>query len=861
MLAEQLAEAGPRLLSATLEAARLLLDKPAERSVAQQRRDTLQALMTHGQEWIERQADILRDACVADRPTTGTGALVASMQGHTQKLMLVDDETVQKEIFISRLSQGIVDLAVWELNDLTTRVAALEGLEELADHDLFRPQQLAKIIVRSFIDSDFGAEAWAGIESTVKGEIAVFATEAYHEANRFLIEKGVLPEVNLRTLIRRSVDRGPVVASRQMPLEDFRNTSGGGPTTSGGGGTQFAPTAYSGPGGYGGGQGGGSNTGYGGNGPGGHGGGQGGRGGQGGGQTGYGGPGGGGNGGGGNAGYGAGSGGGAAGGHGGPGGAADLVRNATLAPMGDGGAGGPAAAGAPNVGISVTGNVKAPSGAGNGHFVSPASVQVDATLRRFGRTMERHVQGFMNTQRISAPSGEMTGAIASAQRVFVERVEARRHEGQVFAPAEMVEALREQKQALKTTANTQEERATIEVVALLFASILTEDRIPSAVRVWFARLQMPTLRVAMAEPDFFSSAQHPARRLIYRMGACVMGFDAAPQGAGPELEGEVARVVQVVEAFPETGRKVFQTVLVEFERFIERFFRDQNETTKKGVSLASQVEQRETLAIQYTIELRKLLDGVPVQDGVREFLFQVWADVLATTAMRHGLQSNETRVVREAALELVWIASAKTTREERGEVIRRLGPLLASLRQGMLAGGLPSERQETSLRALNIALTAAFAARSASIDPDQLGRLKQRLEALDEILPDADFEIDDSFALDLSGHESDELEIVAEGGSTPSAGALAATDEMLVGAWYMLEYRDRQEAMQLAWQGMRKQLSLFVSARGRCVLFQRRRLAAFLQAQLLVPAQDESLTIAATRSAIEKINADPDRLK
>ena len=877
--AEQLAEAGPRLLAAVLEAARLLLDKPAERSVAQQRRDTLQALMMHGEEWIERQGEMLRDACVADRPSTGTGALVASMQGHTQKLMLVDDETVQKEIFISRLSQAIMDLASWEFNDLSTRVAALEGLDEIADQDLFRPQQLAKIIVRSFIDSDFGPDAWAGVESAMKAEIPVLATEAYHEANRFLIEKGVLPDVNLRTLIRRSVDRAPVVASRHMPLEDFNNTSSGGITT-GGGNSQFAPTTY-GHGGYGGqggasgGQGGYGNQGGQGGQRGGQAGGQGGgQGGGPGGQGGYGGqaPGQGGQGGS-SGGYGAGhgqggggNGGGNGGGQGGPsgagqGGGTDFMRNATLQPMGgDGGGGGGSAA--PNVGISVTGNVKAPNGGGGGgQFASPAQVQVDATLRRFGRTMERHVQGFMNTQRFSMPSAEITGAIASAQRVFVERVEARRNEGNALAPAEMVDVLREQKQTLKSTASTQEERATIEVVALLFASILTEERIPPAVRVWFARLQMPTLRVAMAEPDFFSSAQHPARRLIDRMGACVMGFDAAPQGAGPELEGEVARVVQVVEAFPETGRKVFQTVLVEFERFVEKFFREQNETTRKGVSLASQVEQRETLAIQYTIELRKLLDGVPVQEGVREFLFQVWADILATTAMRHGLQSQETRVVRETALELVWIASAKTTREERAEVIRRLGPLLASLRQGMLAGGLPPERQETSLRALNIALTAAFAARSAAIDPDQFGRLKQRLEALDEILPDADFEIDDSFALDLSGHESDELEIVAEGGATPSAGALAATDEMLVGAWYMLEYRDRQEAMQLAWQGMRKQLSLFVSAGGRCVLFQRRRLAAFLQAQLLVPAQDESLTIAATRSAIEKINADPDRLK
>jgi hypothetical protein len=944
VFAEQLAEAGPRLLSAVLEAARAQLDKPAERSVAQQRRDTMQALMTHGEEWVDRQGEMLRDAAVADRPSTGTGALVASMQGHTQKLMLVDDETVQKEIFISRLSQAIIDVAVWEFNDLNTRVAALEGLDELSDHDLFRPQQIAKIVVRSFIDSDFGPDAWAGVESVVKVELGALATECYHEANRFLIEKGVLPDVNLRTLIRRSVDRAPVVASRQMPLEDFRNTSSGGAST-GSGGTQFAPTTYGGPGGHGGGQGGGQQggqgaygpgqggghggqgggqggyaggqSGYGGGqggyaggqgggGPGGYGGGQGGQGGYGGGQGaggqgGYGG----GQGGGGQGGYGpgqaGGNGGGAGGatgyaggngqggqtggngqggqggGNGGPGGGpaspgggsmADFMRNTTLHPMGDaggtGGAPGGGGPGAPNVGISVTGNVKAPNGAGGaggGAFVSQQQVQVDATLRRFGRTMERHVQGFMNTQRFSMPSAEITGAIAQAQQVFVQHVEARQNEGSVLAPTEMIEALRQQKQELKSTASTQEERATIEVVALLFQSILTEDRIPSAVRVWFARLQMPTLRVAMAEPDFFSSAQHPARRLIDRMGACVMGFDAAPQGAGPELEGEVARVVQVVEAFPETGRKVFQTVLVEFERFVERFFRDQNETTKKGVSLASQVEQRETLAIQYTIELRKLLDGVPVQDGVREFMFQVWADVLATTAMRHGLQSDETRVVREAALELVWIASAKTTREERGEVIRRLGPLLAALRSGMLAGGLPPERQETSLRALNVALTAAFAARTASIDPEQFDRLKTRLEALDEILPDADFEIDDSFALDLSGHESDELEIVAEGGATPAASALAATDEMLVGAWYMLDYRDRQEAVQLAWQGMRKQLSLFVSASGRCVLFQRRRLAAFLQAQLLVPAQDESLTIAATRSAIEKINADPDRLK
>ena len=98
--------------------------------------------------------------------------------------------------------------------------------------------------------------------------------------------------------------------------------------------------------------------------------------------------------------------------------------------------------------------------------------------------------------------------------------------------------------------------------------------------------------------------------------------------------------------------------------------------------------------------------------------------------------------------------------------------------------------------------------------------------------------------MDLSGHESSELEVVAEGGSMPTPAMLSWARELQVGSWYMLDYRNRNEAVQLAWQGMRRQLTLFVSPQGRGVLFQQHRLAAFLQAGLLVPAQDEALTVA-----------------
>ncbi len=502
----------------------------------------------------------------------------------------------------------------------------------------------------------------------------------------------------------------------------------------------------------------------------------------------------------------------------------------------------------------------------------------EAVLGRLNRLIGRHVPEFAHSTRSAglAAAGEAPGhamspglarAIETAQQGIRQRLSTTLQGGEAMVTAPvMLEEMHQRKQVLKKAAASPEERATIEIVALLFQSILTEDRIPAAVRVWFARLQMPVLRVAVTEPDFFATIDHPARRLIDRMGACVMGFDSATAGSvagkpNEALEKEIKRIVQVVEAYPDTGRRVFQTVLTEFERFLEHYFRNENEATKRGVSLAQQVEQRETMAIQYTIELRKMLNEVPVQEGVRQFLFHVWADVLATTGVRYGAQGAQTKQMKRAAADLIWSASAKVTREERAEVIRRLPLLLKSLREGMASAGMDTGKQDEHIQQLNNSLAAAFTAKAAVIPDDRLRELMERLETLEELLPEAaDVDIDESMVLDLSGHQNSELEVVLDGGSMPTPAMVAWARELQVGSWYMLDRGGHSEAVQLAWHGLRKQLSLFVTPQGRCVLFQQHRLASYLQAGLMLPAQDEALTVRATRSALAKLDVDASRL-
>jgi hypothetical protein len=559
----------------------------------------------------------------------------------------------------------------------------------------------------------------------------------------------------------------------------------------------------------------------------------------------------------------------------------------------------------------------APAAAGATVARSKASTQADEVMAQLQRVLARHVPGFPGTTRhqlparpgagkpslADAPAGtppdplgspgawpsltdvpaapppspRLMGAIRHAQDSLQRRqgvTSPAGDAGAMSAPRALEEiSVRNQafKQVLKQAANTPAERATIEIVAMMFQSILTEERIPATVRVWFARLQMPVLRVAVSEPDFFAAADHPARRLIDRMGACVMGFNTA-QASGPgserassdALEREIKRVVQVVEAYPDTGRRVFATVLTEFEKFLDNYFENENEASKRGVSLAQQVEQRETMAIQYTIELRKMLSEVPVQDGVRDFLFHVWADVLAVTAVRAGAQSDTTKAMKRAAADLIWSASAKSSREDRAEVIRRLPPLLKTLRDGMSHAGLPTDKQDEHVRQLNNALAAAFTAKTAAIPRERLDELMDQLETLEAMLPEdvegGDSHVDEMLVRDLSSHESEGMEVVAEGGSSPTPAMIAWARELQVGGWFMLDYRGRNEQVQLAWRGLRKQLALFVTPSGRGVLFALNRMAAFLQAGLLLPAQDESLTVQATRKALAKLDADPDQL-
>jgi hypothetical protein len=713
--------------SRTVEAK--LGDAPGGR---QRREDAQYDLNKRGAAWHEAMIDGFSNAVAEGVEATRLGPKTTPDQG----LTLVEDDTIELEILAARLANAIIDRTQWEYADLRARAAVIDGREDLEKHDVMRAQSIGRIVVRAWDSAGLSKATWVEVEPVLRTEFSVLVQEAYHEVNRVLIEHKVLPEVDLRPMVRRA---------RQTfnTTTDSNFDRGGSPNTRSGDTRNASEETRM------------------------------------------------------------------------------MTRQAAVQRLAD---------------------------------------NAELVVSRLNNLVGKQVPQFAATAAQVGAARTVSPALAQAMGRATEPLPQNADGSLANAPEVMAQMAR-RKAELKEAAGTQLERATIEIVALMFQAILTEERLPASMRVWFARLQMPVLRVAVGEQDFFAAGNHPARRLIDRMGACVMGFSAATADVGEALDKEIKRVVQVIEAYPDTGRRVFSTVLTEFEKFLEHYFKSENQATMRSVSLAQQIEQRETLAIQYTIELRKMLNEVPVQDGIRNFLFQVWADVLALSAVKHGAQAEATKALRLAAADLIWSAGAKVSREDRAEVIRRLPPLLKVLRDGMASAGHPSDKQDAQIRSLNESLAAAFSARAAAIPQARFEEIKENLETLEELLPDAqDIELDHTLMLDISGEDQSDLHVVKDGGSMPTPAMVQWARELQLGSWYMLDYDSQHEPVQLAWTGMRRHLSLFVSASGRCVLFQQPRLAAFLQAGLLVPAQEESLTTKATRSAIEKLDADPGRL-
>ena len=176
---------------------------------------------------------------------------------------------------------------------------------------------------------------------------------------------------------------------------------------------------------------------------------------------------------------------------------------------------------------------------------------------------------------------------------------------------------------------------------------------------------------------------------------------------------------------------------------------------------------------------------------------------------------------------------------------------------------MDAAEQEIHIKTVSDTLADAFLSKTQAIPPEQIQAMAERLANLEDFLSDdgmSDLPLDAESIEMMLGLEASTIDVVADGGSKPSAAMLAWAQELQLGSWFTLDHNGRVAQVQFAWRSDRKHLNLFASSDGHSYLIQAGRLAAYLQAGLLFPQEEETLTVRATRDALVKLEANPERL-
>jgi len=381
---------------------------------------------------------------------------------------------------------------------------------------------------------------------------------------------------------------------------------------------------------------------------------------------------------------------------------------------------------------------------------------------------------------------------------------------------------------------------TIDVIGMIFEFILDEPSIPDVVKTLLNRMQIPILKIALADKEFFTNRTNAARRLLNVLGHAGIGWSENKEEARQRRFQKMEYVVNRVLAEFEQDPSIFAALLDEFTEFLVKEGDDAvEELSPLGEAQDVSPERQAFEAVEGR------LAGVEIPDVLRDFLRNIWRNVLQHVLDGEGYGSEGWRRCEQSIDELIWSVQPKTAADERRKMVTSLPRLLDSLREGMsLVGGTQQDVDAVidALEPIHMACLrgevfpvkehkaeqaakAPDTAKGSSADVAELirsireevrgGAGQKTTEQGDSIADDAD-DLDDASVGDASSFAIDQAEAVsADDNVEDEFTALAA--EMSLGAWLEFAMDGKKRRGKLAWKSVVMGEYVFVDRRYKVV--------------------------------------------
>jgi hypothetical protein len=287
----------------------------------------------------------------------------------------------------------------------------------------------------------------------------------------------------------------------------------------------------------------------------------------------------------------------------------------------------------------------------------------------------------------------------------------------------------------------------VDAVAMLFDVVFDEASIPDRLKAQIARLQIPVLKAAMLDRNFFSQSNHPVRRMLDAIATLAVHLPENEAG-NARLEAISQVVSRVLENF-EKDIAVFDSAAAELEAMGSQLEDTLEETAdaslQQDIDQLKRAERAELAPVIVHDFVNRALKDQPVEEVVREFLRRDWARLLTQDYINEGEQGAHFNSHVETMRELVWSVQPKADMDARLMLVRILPGLLKRLREGTADIELPQKLSDRFFATLVILHANAVRPNTQpvplpDITPEEIDEIAAQTEAAaipDTVAPDA----------------------------------------------------------------------------------------------------------------------------
>ena len=240
----------------------------------------------------------------------------------------------------------------------------------------------------------------------------------------------------------------------------------------------------------------------------------------------------------------------------------------------------------------------------------------------------------------------------------------------------------------------------INVVNLLYEAIWEDATVPIPIKGLIGRTQITVLKIALQDPGFFDSDEHPARVLLNTLAIAGISWTEADDVADNPMYVKMEEVVTRLIAEGSNKPELIEEILEDFRFFNRRQMLEAQAVENRLMDVNERTERLEEVKLYARQKIEERILDAETPGFVKEFLLVKFHKFLVQVILREGPGGASWKSIMNTVDVLLWTVNSERTSADQERFKRLKSRLLMNLGKALEVAGFKKKEIDKSLRKL-----------------------------------------------------------------------------------------------------------------------------------------------------------------